>query len=219
MLTAAAYVKILVALLVLVNPFGIIPVFVTMTAQETEASRKRIAGIAAIAVSIVLIVSALFGERIIEIFGISIASFKVGGSILVMLNAIAMMQASTSGVKQTPEEAREAEDKTSIAVVPLAIPLLTGPGTISTTIIYASESKSVAHLGIMVGCGIVIGFITWVALRVATRVGRHMSQTAINVATRLMGLLLAALAVEIFASGAYELWSTLRLREIFPALP
>src|SRR5450759_805525 len=124
MLTAAAYIKILVALTVVVNPFGIIPVFVAMTAQQSVFDRKRIARIAGLAVAVVLITSAVLGESILDLFGISIASFKVGGAILVMLTAISMMQAMPSRDKQTPEEAKEAEDKTSIAVVPLAIPLL-----------------------------------------------------------------------------------------------
>jgi multiple antibiotic resistance protein len=136
----------------------------------------------------------------------------VGGAILVMLTAISMMQAMPSRDKQTPEEAKEAEDKTSIAVVPLAIPLLAGPGAISTTIIYASEGKSVWHVTAIVGCGLAVGVITWIALRVATRVGRYMSRTSINVATRLVGLLLTALAVEIFAGGAHELWTNLGLK-------
>jgi multiple antibiotic resistance protein len=219
MLTAAAYVKIFVALLVVVNPFGIIPIFVAMTAQQTETDRKRIARVAAVAVAVVLIVSALLGERILEIFGISLASFKVGGAILVMLNAIAMMQATQTRVKQTPEEAREAEDKVSIAVVPLAIPLLAGPGAISTMIIYAAESKAVLHLGVIAGCGMAVGLATWIALRIATRVGHLMSHTAINIATRLMGLLLAALAVEIFASGAYDLWMNMKLKDMVHAVP
>jgi multiple antibiotic resistance protein len=212
MLTAAAYIKILVALTVVVNPFGIIPVFVATAVQQSVIGRQRIARIAGLAVAVVLITSAVLGERIFDLFGISIASFKVGGAILVMLTAISMMQAMPSRDKQTPEEAKEAEDKTSIAVVPLAVPLLAGPGAISTTIIYASESKSVLHVAAIVGCGLAVSVITWIALRVATRVGRYMSRTSINVATRLMGLLLAALAVEIFAGGAHELWTNLRIK-------
>lgn len=118
MLTATAYIKILVALTVVVNPFGIIPVFVAMTAQQSVIDRKRIARIAGLAVAVVLITSAVLGESILDLFGISIASFKVGGAILVMLTAISMMQAMPSRDKQTSEEAKEAEDKTSIAVVP-----------------------------------------------------------------------------------------------------
>ncbi len=215
LLSAAAYVKIFVAMIVIVNPLGIMPVFVAMTADTAEAERKKIAGIASISVAIVLLISALLGERVLEIFGISIASFKVGGAILVMTAALSMMQAMPTRDKQTPEEAEEAHDKASIAVVPLAIPLLAGPGAMSTIIIYASEKKSFLHLGTV--CLVVIGIalVTWLALRIASKVGSRMSKTTVNVATRIMGLLLAALAVEIFAGGIVELIPALGKPDVF----
>ena len=139
-LSLVAYVKIFVAMIVVVNPFGIMPVFVAMTSSHSDVERMRIARIAAQTVAVVLLISAIFGERVLELFGISIASFKVGGAILIMLNAMAMMQAMPARDKQTPEEAEEAEDKASIAVVPLGIPLLAGPGAMSTIVIYARET-------------------------------------------------------------------------------
>ncbi len=215
LLSAAAYIKIFVAMIVIVNPLGIMPVFVAMTANASEAERKKIARIASVSVLIVLIVSALLGERVLELFGISIASFKVGGAILVMMAALSMMQAMPARDKQTPEEAKEAEDKASIAVVPLAIPLLAGPGAMSTIIIYASEKKSFTHLAVVCLVSIGIALVTWLALRVASKVGARMSKTTINVATRIMGLLLAALAVEIFAGGIVELIPALGKPDVF----
>ena len=214
-LSVAAYIKIFVAMEVIVNPLGIIPIFVTMTAGHTDADRKRIARIAAQTVAVALIISTLLGEKVLEMFGISIASFKVGGAILIMLNAIAMMQAAPTRDKQTPEEAEEAVAKASIAVVPLGIPLLAGPGAMSTIVIYASEKKAVLHLGAVVLMVIAVAVVTWLALRIATKVGRLMSTTTLNVATRIMGLLLAALAVEIFASGIVELIPALGKPDVF----
>ena len=214
-LSVAAYIKIFVAMVVIVNPLGIIPIFVTMTAGHTDADRKRIARIAAQTVAVALIISTLLGEKVLEMFGISIASFKVGGAILIMLNAIAMMQAAPTRDKQTPEEAEEAVAKASIAVVPLGIPLLAGPGAMSTIVIYASEKKAVLHLGAVVLVVIAVAVVTWLALRIATKVGRLMSTTTLNVATRIMGLLLAALAVEIFASGIVELIPALGKPDVF----
>ena len=215
LLSAAAYIKIFVAMIVIVNPLGIMPVFVALTANTAEWERKKIARIASISVLIVLLVSALLGERVLELFGISIASFKVGGAILVMMAALSMMQAMPARDKQTPEEAKEAEDKASIAVVPLAIPLLAGPGAMSTIIIYASEKKSFTHLAVVCLVSVGIALVTWVALRVASKVGARMSKTTINVATRIMGLLLAALAVEIFAGGIVELIPALGKPDVF----
>jgi len=210
-----SYVKIFVALLVIVNPLGIIPIFVAMTASNSPSESNVIARVAAQTVAVVLVVSALLGERVLDIFGISIASFKVGGAILIMLNAMAMMQATPSRVKQTPEEAEEATAKASIAVVPLGIPLLAGPGAMSTMVIYSSQSKALLHLGVVVMIAIAIAVVTWIALRIATRVGGYMSMTTVNVATRIMGLLLAALAVEIFAGGIVELIPALGKPDVF----
>jgi multiple antibiotic resistance protein len=152
---------------------------------------------------------------VLGIFGISLASFKVGGALLILLNAVAMMQAMPARDKQTPEEALEAEDKASIAVVPLGIPLLAGPGAMSTIIIYASERKAVWHLLAVCAAALGVALVTWLALRVAIRIGRRMSTTTVNVATRIMGLLLAALAVEIFAGGIVELIPALGNPDIF----
>ena len=216
-LSLVAYVKIFVAMIVIVNPLGIMPVFVAMTASQTDGQRKTIARLAAVTVAAALLISALLGERVLEVFGISLASFKVGGAVLIMLNAVAMMQAMPARDKQTPEEALEAEGKdgTSIAVVPLGIPLLAGPGAMSTIIIYASEKKAVWHLLAVCATALGVALVTWIALLVATRIGARMGTTTVNVATRIMGLLLAALAVEIFAGGIVELIPALGKPDVF----
>jgi multiple antibiotic resistance protein len=201
MLDWTEYAKIFLALLVIVNPVGAVPLFVSMTAENTADEKHRIARTASTAVAIVLIVAAVAGQSVLGLFGITIASFKVGGAILILLLAISMMHGTQSGEKQTPEEAREAEYKERIAVVPLAIPLLSGPGAISTIIIYATAHASFGHLAAIVACGLLVALATWIALRAATPVSQWLGKTGVNIAMRLMGLLLAAVAVEIFASG------------------
>lgn len=205
MLDWAEYAKFFLALLVIVNPLGAVPTFAVMTAQASTEERKRIAFVASVSVAIVLIVAAIGGQPLLAFFGITIASFKVGGAILILLLAISMMHATPTGEKQTPEEAKEAVDKESIAVVPLAIPLLSGPGAISTTIIYATERSSLAHIAIIIACCLLMSLSTWGALRAAIPVSRWLGKTGINIAIRIMGLLLAAVAVEIFASGVVVL--------------
>jgi multiple antibiotic resistance protein len=150
------------------------------------------------------------GQHLLAFFGISMASFKVGSAILILLLAISMMHAAHTGEKQTREEAVEAADKESIAVVPLAIPLLSGPGAISTTIIYANSHPSFVHTGFIMLCCVLVALVTWVSLRAATPVSRLLGKTGVNIAIRIMGLLLAAVAVEIFASGELELFPGLR---------
>jgi len=206
MLHLSEYIKLTVALLVIVNPLGTLPVFVLMTQGETDAVRRNTAAVASIAVATVLVVAVLLGESLLAFFGISIASFKVGGAILILLMAISMMDVRAAGPKQTPEEAAEAAaDKESIAVVPLAIPLLAGPGAISTTIIYTAKVHGVAHIAAVILVCLVVSAISWVVLRAGIRLAELMGRTGVNVATRVMGLLLAAVAVEIFASGIVEL--------------
>jgi multiple antibiotic resistance protein len=201
MLNWAEYAKIFLALVVIVNPVGAVPLFVSMTAENSEHEKKQIARIASIAVAVVLVMAAVIGQPLLTFFGITIASFKVGGAISILLIAMSMMRAAPAGEKQTPEEAKEAEHKANIAVVPLAIPLLSGPGAISTTIIYATERSSFAHLGVIILCCLLVAMATWIALRVATPVSNWLGKTGVNIAIRLMGLLLAAVAVEIMTSG------------------
>lgn len=201
MLDWAEYLKIFIALVIIVNPISALPLFVSMTAGNTTSEKKSIARTASLSVAVVLIVAALIGQPILTIFGITIASFKVGGAILILLMAISMMHATPGRDKQTPEEASEAAEKENIAVVPLAIPLLSGPGAISTTIVYATEKSSLLHVGIIIACCLLVSLTTWLALRLATPISMWLGQTGVNIAIRLMGLLLAAVAVEILASG------------------
>lgn len=201
MLPWADYLKIFMALVIIVNPVSALPLFVSMTADNTETEKKNIARIASFSVAVVLVLAALIGQPILAIFGITIASFKVGGAILILLIAISMMHAAPNREKQTPEEASEAAEKENIAVVPLAIPLLSGPGAISTTIVYATERSSPVHVGIIILCCLLVALATWLALRLATPVSEWLGKTGVNIAIRLMGLLLAAVAVEILASG------------------
>jgi len=210
MLNWAEYAKIFLALVVIVNPVGAVPLFVSMTAENSEHEKKHIARIASIAVAVVLVMAAVIGQPLLTSFGITIASFKVGGAISILLIAMSMMRAAPAGEKQTPEEAKEAEHKANIAVVPLAIPLLSGPGAISTTIIYATERSSIGHLSAMILCCLLVAMATWLALRVATPVSNWLGKTGVNIAIRLMGLLLAAVAVEIMTSGLVVLLPGLR---------
>lgn len=210
MLDWAEYTKFFLALLVIVNPLGAVPMFVVMTTQASAEGTKHIAFVASVSVAIVLTVAAMGGQPLLTFFGITIASFKVGGAILILLLAISMMHATPTGEKQTPEEAKEAVDKESVAVVPLAIPLLSGPGAISTTIIFATERPSLTHIGIIIACCLLVSLTTWGALRAAIPVSRWLGKTGINIAIRIMGLLLAAVAVEIFASGVLVLLPGLR---------
>lgn len=205
MLEGLEYLKILVGLIVIVNPLGMVPVFLSMTSRDFPEDRIRIARTASITVGIVLVVSALFGEMLLGFFGISISAFRVGGGILILLMAIDMLNARRSRMKQTREEAEEAEEMETIAVVPLAIPLLAGPGSISTAILYSHMGSGWGHRFSLLLIIAVVVVTVWATFRLAVRFGQMLGTTGINVATRLMGLILAAIAVEFITSGAKEL--------------
>jgi multiple antibiotic resistance protein len=201
--------KIVIALLVLVNPLGAVPLFISLTPNYSQRERKAVAKTAAIAVAVVIGLFALTGERLLSFLGISLGSFQVGGGLLVMLIAIALMNAQPAPTKNTAEETVEAQNRASIAVVPMAIPLLTGPGTISTVIIYASTSKTILQLGSLIVAGLVVAATCYVAMVFATPISRLLGQTGINILNRVMGMLLAAVSVEIIVDGLYRLFPQL----------
>jgi multiple antibiotic resistance protein len=197
--------KMFLSLLALVNPLGAIPFFISFTTNQTDAERHSIARVASLSVITVIAFTALVGERFIGFFGISVEAFQVGGGIIMLLMSLSMINGQVGGSKHTAEESVEAEIKQSIAVVPLAIPLLTGPGTISTVIVYADRVHSLLQICSLIACGIAIGFLTYLALLLADPISRVLGRTGINIATRLMGLLLAALATEFIVGGLMEM--------------
>jgi multiple antibiotic resistance protein len=203
--------KPLIALLAIVNPIGALPFFISFTQTFDRQQRQRTIRISSLSAFIVIAVSALAGLRIIEFFGISIASFQVGGGTLLLISALSMLQAQPAESK--PSDVAEGNQKVdagdSIAVVPLTIPLLTGPATISTMMIYAERARHAWELAVLVGYGVVVGLATFAVFSLAGRIARLLGTTGINVMTRLMGLLLAAVAVEIMADGLTRLFPIL----------
>jgi multiple antibiotic resistance protein len=200
--------KPLIALLAIVNPIGVIPFFIHFTQGFSREQRRRTIHVAALAAFTVIAVSALAGLRIIEFFGISLASFQVGGGMLLLIASLQMLNAkpaeSRSGDLVEGSDKVDAGD--SIAIVPLTIPLLTGPATISTMVIYAEKTRHWWQLAVLIGYGVVIGLSVWAAFGLSGRIAKLLGKTGINVMTRLMGLLLAALAVEIMSEGLLKLF-------------
>ena len=203
--------KPLIALLAIVNPIGVIPFFIHFTQGFSTEQRHDTARVAAISACVVIAVSALAGLRIIEMFGISLASFQVGGGLLLLMSAIQMLNAQPAESRKDDldQGGDKAHTGASIAIVPLTIPLLTGPAAISTMIIYADKTRHWWQLAILVGYGVVIGVVVWIAFRLSGRIAKALGQTGINVMTRLMGLLLAALAVEVMSDGLLKLFPVL----------
>ena len=206
-------IKPLITLLAIVNPLAIVPFFIHYTQEYNERQRRRTAWISAFSAFVVIAISALLGLQLLGFFGISIASFQVGGGMLLLISSLNMLNAQPAEAKSTPEEMRQTADKASvgdsIAVVPLTIPLLTGPATISTVVIYADKAQHLWELAILVGYGVVVALATALAFSLAQPIARVLGKTGINIMTRLMGLILAALAVEIMADGLGKLFPVL----------
>ncbi|MGB4812626.1 MAG: MarC family protein [Methylophilaceae bacterium] len=207
--TYSHLVKITIALLAIVNPIGSLPIFISATDGWQKSDRARTARIVAITVFIVLSLSAFIGADILDFFGISIPSFQVGGGILILLISISMMHGKQSDARQTPEEAQNLADREVIAIVPLSIPLLAGPGAISSMIINAQEQTSFwGHIALVIPVAIIAAII-WLTLQLADAITRKLGTIGINIVTRLMGLILAAMAVEFIAHGLTGLFPKL----------
>jgi multiple antibiotic resistance protein len=203
-------VKSFILLLALINPIGAIPFFLSLTTQQSAAEKYRTIRVTSVSVFCVVAVSALLGQQIMRFFGISVGSLEAGGGIIMLLMAINMLNAQVGNTRATAEETLEAENKDSIAVVPLAIPLLTGPGTISTVIVYADKAHGWFDSLALVGIGAILGCLVYFALRLAEPIANWVGRTGINIGTRLMGLMLAALAVEFIVNGLKALLPGLR---------
>ena len=208
--------KPLIALLAIVNPIGVVPFFIHFTQAFSREQRRRTIRVSAFTAFVVIALSALAGLKIIEFFGISLASFQVGGGTLLLIASLQMLNAqpAESRKEDVDEGSTKVDSGASIAVVPLTIPLLTGPATISTMVIYAEKTRHWWELGVLVGYGVVVALATFIVFSASGRIARVLGQTGINVMTRLMGLILAALAVELLADGLTKLFpilgSTLR---------
>jgi multiple antibiotic resistance protein len=202
-------IKLTVALLAIVDPVASIPVFLSTTGGYTPAERHRITQVVALTVFCVLSVAALIGTQVLRFFGISIPSFLVAGGILLLLMAISMLQARESGIRQTPDEAAEVTELDAVAVVPLGIPLLAGPGAISTMIIATHQSAGLVHHLLLLIPAALIGFAVWATFSAATRISERLGRTGMNIITRVMGLIIAAIGVEYIYRGLIELFPKL----------
>jgi len=205
--------KAFVTLLAIVNPLACVPFFIHFTQGFTRPQRQRTAFISSISTFAVIAASALLGLQILEFFNISLASFQVGGGMLLLSSALAMLNAQPAEARANAGEVSDAEARAamgaSIAVVPLTIPLLAGPATMSTVVIYADKAKTLPQMGALVAYGFVIALATGLCFSLAIPIARVLGNTGINVMTRLMGLILAALAVEVMSEGLIKLFPAL----------
>jgi multiple antibiotic resistance protein len=198
---AIELVLIFTSILFIVDPFAVIPTFLAMTVRDSAAQRKVLARRGAWTCAITLILFAAGGSLIFKIFGITIGAFKIAGGVLIGLNALDMVQARRSQQRETPVETAEGIQKDDIGIMPLGVPMLAGPGAISTVMVLALGAKSSAATITVYVSILLTAVITYVVLAAASLVERRLGQTGMRILTRLMGLVLAAIAVQFIIDG------------------
>jgi len=196
----------IISMLAITNPAGSLAVFLAMTADKTESDRKQTALTATLAIFVVLILMTWIGIPILKVFGISLPAFQITGGLIILLRGLAMLHSKETPTSQTADELEAKSYRDSIAVVPLAIPIIAGPGVMTNVIIFSRHfpdfwDKMLICLEILV-----VTLIVGAVLFFASRIGRILGDTGIKITTRIMGLLLAAIAMSMITHGLTELF-------------
>lgn len=202
-------VKAFVALLAIVNPAGNAALFLSLTGDDTPAERSRVAAVAAIAIATTLVVCVVAGDQILALFGIRMDDLRVAGGLVVLMIGLSMLHAQQSAVHAGPAETREGAQKESPAVVPLAIPIVAGPGAMATAIVATDAATRWSEKLQLIGATLAASALVYAAFRAAPLLQRRLGTSGMNIVVRIMGLLLAAIAIDMMAAG---------LRGEFPAL-
>lgn len=199
------YTKALIALIAIANPVGAVPALMLLTTGQDREQRANVIRRCSIAVVAILVGAVWFGDSLLGFFGIGIPAFRAGGGVLIMLMAISMLHARMSHARQTPSEAETDQEKEDVAIVPLAMPLIAGPGAISLTIVNAHQVSTWTGRLSLSACVLVFVAILWTVLRLGDPIARRLGETGLNVVTRIMGLILVAVGVQMVTAGLKEL--------------
>lgn len=184
------------SLFVIVDPLAVVPAFLAMTPNDTAEQRIRTARLACCVTAGVLLLFSMGGQLVFKVMGITMPAFQIAASILLLIVALDMVRAQRSRVQETREETKAGTEKTDIAVTPLAIPMLAGPGAISTAILLQNEAKDIPQHIALYGCIAAVSLASYLILRISARGARWLSPILMNIAIRIMGLLLAAVAIQ-----------------------
>lgn len=193
------------AVFLIVDPFGALPVFLAMTTRDSAEKTRAMALKACLTAALIMALFTLFGGVLFKFFGLTLSAFRVAGGLLLLITALDMLRARQPSTRTSEGEAKEGDEKDDIAIVPLAMPVLAGPGAIATVMVLMADGASVA-LGAAVLASIALTFfITWLVLRSAQPVKRVLGQTGLALVNRLFGLILATIAVQFIFGGAKDL--------------
>lgn len=191
------------SVLFIVDPIAVVPTYLVITQGQTQAQRRVTASRACIAAVLLLVTFAAMGRAIFGLFGITLPAFRIAGGLILWLVAMDMLHGNRSTQEGTAE-ITEATVKDDVAITPLAMPMLAGPGAISTVMVLSGQARTMPQNVVVYGSILLALFISWVTLRAAESLVLRIGQTGIRVMTRLMGLLLAAIAVQFVITGVRE---------------
>ncbi len=200
------YLHFSLAMLAVCAPQSAIPIFVNLTEGMGTREKEGVARQAGITVACVLITSAFFGSAILDIFGVSLNSFRIAGGILLISIAFGMMKASEK--RHTKEEQVEAESRDAIGVMPIALPVISGPGGISAIVIATQTDQSWTHMLSVCCAGLTVAIVSWICLRLSDKLAAALGQTGLNIIGRICGMILSALGIEFIYTS---------LKAMFPA--
>lgn len=189
------------SLFVIVDPVAAVPAFVAMTSHDTVAQRLRMARVACLVMVGLLTGFALVGQTLFNLLGITLPAIQVAGALILLLVALDMLRAQRSAVQETAEETAAGSSKEDIAITPLAVPMLAGPAAISTVILLEAQAATWAHRGMLLACLVLVGLASYIIFALGATGAKWLSPIADRIITRLMGLLLAALAVQFLFNG------------------
>ncbi|WP_022852533.1 MarC family protein [Thermodesulfatator atlanticus] len=200
------FLHIFVPLFIIVDPIGCIPLFLGLTEKLPPERKKKVALKASVVAALVLTAFSLLGDRLLLYFDISVASFRVAGGLILLLIALQMIQAQPRATKSLPEEEEESRQKEDVAIVPLGVPILAGPGAITTILVFtAGEANFILRFKVIIAI-FTVALISFLMFSNAARIAKMLGQTGTNLFVRIMGLILAVISVEYMARGLGELF-------------
>jgi multiple antibiotic resistance protein len=189
----------------LVDPFAALPTFLAVTEDQDASRRVRTARKASLTAFIVLTTFAFIGQTIFHLFGITLPAFEIAGGIILLLIGLDMLEAKRSPTQESPKETRAAQAKDDVGIVPMGVPMLAGPGAITSVMVLVGQAQTRWQMGAILGAIAITAAVCFLVLGSAARVARILGETGIRILVRIMGLLLVALAVQYFVNGLQDL--------------
>jgi multiple antibiotic resistance protein len=193
----------LTSILFIVDPVAVVPTYLVIVQGESAAERRRTASRACVAMTILLILFAATGTLLFRLFGITLPAFRTAGGLILWLVAMDMLRGERR-TQEGREEVMEGQTKEDVALTPLAVPMLAGPGAISTVIVLSTQARGFVETLIVYAAVVTTGVVTYVVLHLGEPLFEQLGKTGIRVMTRIMGLILAAIAVQFVFSGVKE---------------